>query len=252
MKRLLLVTLTAAFTFSMNIPTTFAQDGPPQFRPVEMWVCSFKDRKDQGDIDDVYEMIAASDEDGGYAAWQLNPYFAGTRGQNIDFIYLGAWADNATMGAGLEDAWQNHPEIDEAWEEVVDCQGLMFASLRIQPNPDNADGNGNFVLSVSDCKTGHGVGSAQAVDAIRKFNDYRVANGVTLGTFAWFPVYGGGDAEFDFKLATAYSGPRAWGDAGQWTVDNAAYRTRSAITDGIVDCDEARLYTGRTLMDNLN
>ena len=252
MKRLLLVILTAAFTLSMNISTTFAQDGPPHFRPVEMWVCSFNDRKDQDDIDNVYEMIAATDETGGYAAWQLNPYFAGTLGQNMDFIYLGAWADNTTMGADLEDSWQNHPEIDEAWEEAVDCQGLMFASLRIQANPDGADGNENFMLSISDCKTGHGVGNGQAVDAIRKFNDYRVANGVTLGTFAWFPVYGGGNAEFDFKLATAYAGPRAWGDAGQWTVDNAAYRTRSDITDGIVDCDEARMYIGTTLMDNLN
>jgi len=250
MRRLFLVTLTAAFTFSLNISTTFAQDGPPQFRPVEMWVCSFKDRKDQDDMNNVYEMIEANDETGGYAAWQLNSYMTGSRGQNSDFIYLGAWADNSTMGTDLEDAWQNHPEIDEAWEEVVDCRGLMFASLRVQANPEGADGDGSFMLSVTDCNTGHGIGNSQAVAAIRKFNDYRVANGVTLGTFVWFPVHGDGNADFDFKIATAYAGPRAWGDAGQWFTDNAAYRTRNDIGEGILECDEARMYIGTTLMDN--
>jgi hypothetical protein len=252
MKRFILASLTAAVTFSMNISTTFAQDGPPQFRPVEMWVCSFRDGKDQDDINDVYEMIEAADADTAYAAWQLNSYFTGSLGQNIDFIYLGAWADNSTMGANLEDSWANHPEIDEVWEETVDCQGLMFASLRVQANPEPADDSGNFMLDVRNCTTGHGIGNGQAVAAIQKYNDYRVANGLTVGTFVWFPAYGNGEADFDFKIVTAYDGPRAWGDAGQWFTDNAAYRTRNAIGEGILECDEARMYTGRTLMDNLN
>jgi len=252
MKRLFLVTLTAALTFSMNISTTFAQDGPPQFRPVEMWVCSFRDRKDQDDMDDVYEMIEASSGDTAYAAWQLNPFLTGSRGQNMDFIYLGAWADNSTMGADLENAWQNHPEADAAWNETVDCQGLMYASLQIQANPEGADGSGGFMLDVRDCNTGKGIGNGQAIDAIRKYNDYRVANGLTVGTFVWFPAYGDGNADFDFKIATAYAGPRAWGDAGQWFTDNAAYRTRNAIAEGILSCDEPRMYIGTTLMDNLN
>jgi len=105
MRRLLLVTLAAALTFTLDISTTFAQDGPPQFRPLEMWVCSFRDRKDQDDMDNVYEMIETADGDAAYAAWQLNPYFTGTRGQNMDFIYLGAWADNSTMGANLAETF---------------------------------------------------------------------------------------------------------------------------------------------------
>jgi hypothetical protein len=248
MRRLIMAALAATLTFATLTSTSHAQPANPEFRPLEMWVCSFRDRKDQGDMDRVYEMIRDNSGDEAYSAWQLNPYMTGSLGQNMDFIYLGAWESNTAMGAGLEDAMQNHPEIDEAWEEVVQCQGLMFASLRIQANPDGGDGN--FMLAISDCKTTEGVGNGQALGAIRRFNDYRVANGQTLGTFAWFPVYGGGDADFSFKLATAYAGPRALGDAGQWTVDNAAYRTRSSINDGIVDCDESRLYTGTTLVDN--
>ena len=98
MKKLLVVTMATAVTFSTNVSTTHAQDGPPQFSPVEMWVCSFRDRKDQDDMNRVYEMIEADSGDTAYAAWQLNRYITGSLGQNIDFIYLGAWANNATMG----------------------------------------------------------------------------------------------------------------------------------------------------------
>lgn len=86
--------------------------------------------------------------------------------------------------------------------------------------------------------------------AIRKYNDYHVAHGLNVDTFMWFPVHG--DADLDFKIATAYAGPRAWGDAGQWFVDNAAYRTRSDLGEGILECDEARMYMRTTFMDNLN
>ena len=71
-------------------------------------------------------------------------------------------------------------------------------------------------------------------------------------TFAWFPTAGGGDADFDFKLAHAYEDAQAWGNAGQWTVENQAYLARGDIMDGIVDCDESRVYVGNTIMDNLN
>jgi hypothetical protein len=95
-----------------------------------------------------------------------------------------------------------------------------------------------------------GIGNGQAVGAIRKYYDYRVANGLTLGTLVWFPSYGDDNADFDFKIVTVYAGPRVWRDAGQWFVDNAAYRTCNDIGEGILDCDEARMYTGTKLMNN--
>ena len=117
----------------------------------------------------------------------------------------------------------------------------MIRSLRLKP-----------FLELGLLSQVHSQQRLQELAAIRKYNDYRVANGLTVGTFVWFPAYGDGNADFDFKIVTAYDGPRAWGDAGQWFTDNAAYRTRNAIGEGILSCDEARMYTGTTLMDNLN
>ena len=91
MKRLLLAALSAAFTLSMGMPAQ-AQDDGPQFRPLEIWACTFRDRKDQDDMDDVYAMF--SDTSVGYAAFQLNPYFVGGLRENFDFIYLGSVASD--------------------------------------------------------------------------------------------------------------------------------------------------------------
>ena len=252
MKRILLAVSTAALTLSMSVSTAYGQDGVPQFRPVEMWACTFNDRKDQDDMDKVYEMYAG-DSDAAYSAWQLNPYFVGTLIQQFDFLYLGAWANNAAMGADLAGDFAGPGDVEEAWNEVATCGGLMFANLEIQGLPEGGGGGESpFFMTVQDCKVGHGVGNGAAIGAISRFNDYRVANGLSIPTFAWFQTAGDGNSEFDFKLAHAYSDATAWGDAGQWFMENQAYLVRGQMTDGIVDCDEARVYTGRTLMDNMN
>jgi len=247
MKRLSISAVTALCVFTIGLAPVQSQDGPPQFRPIELWVCNFNDGKDQGDMNDVYDDIVEASGDTAYSAFQLNPYFAGQRGQNIDFVYLGAWGDGSVMGADMA-GYLGTP--DEDWDDTVDCQGSMMGSNWIQPI-DAPNDSGNFVMTVADCTVDHGSSAAQAVGAITRYNDYRVANGMTIGTLVWFPVYGGGDAEFDFKLVHVYTGAQQMGDSFKWSIDNAAYNVSNSMRQGLVACDDARLYTGRTIMNNL-
>jgi hypothetical protein len=251
MKRLLLAMTSAALTLSMAVSTTQAQDGVPQFVPVEMWACSFNDGKDQEDMDDVYDLFIGEDNESPYAAWQINPYFAGNLNQQFDFLYLGAWANGAAMGAGVAGDLASD-DVSEAWDDAVNCGALMFASLTIEETPEPGEAGDDFILTIQDCNVGHAVSNGQASSAIRAYNDYRVANGLTVATFIWYPIAGGGDADFDFKLVRGYDDAQAWGNANQWIVDNMAYVRRGQLLDGIVSCDESRVYTGRTLMNNLN
>jgi hypothetical protein len=253
MKKILISLATAIVLATSGVSVGFAQDdGAPQFRPVEMWACSLRDGKDRGDLDSVYESTVAASGDEAYAAFHLEPYYAGGLVDNFDFLYLGVWADGSTMGTNLTGYFANGDDADEEWNETLDCSSLMFASTRIQDNAGDGTGDGNFMLTVSDCNVGHGRTSGQAMAALNRFNDYRLANGSTVGSLAWFPVYGGGDAEFDFKRVHVYSDIKALGDDFSWFVDNAAYNTEGDLLDGLLSCDEARVYIGSTIMNNLN
>jgi hypothetical protein len=250
MKRILITAATAACTLFMGSGFTFAQEGVPELRPIEMWVCNYRDGKDQGDFDDVLEDTVESAGDDPYAAFQLSPYFV-SGDQDFDFIYLGVWENGTTMGSDMAEYAATSGDIDEAWNDAVDCPAsIMYASMRIQQN--DGGGDGNFMLSISDCNVAHGASTGQALGALTRFNNYRVANGSTVGTIAWFPIYGAGAVEFDFKLVHVYSGWPHFGDSFQWFVDNQAYLVQEDVLDGVVSCDVPRLYNGETILNNLN
>lgn len=249
MKKLILAAFAAALTILTVVPGAFAQDNRPGVFPIEMWACTFKDRKDQDDMDAVYEQIDA-ESDAAYGAWQLNPWMAGDLNQQFDFLYIGAWASGNVMGADVANLFSGDSESSESWDETVDCTSFLYTGIDIQQTPNEEDGH--YFVTLSDCRAGKGVSNGQAVNGIRRFNDYLVENGLTVGTDVWFPVHGNGDAEFDFKLVHVYTGPEQWGDAWQWRVNNQAFQARRNYMNGVVSCDESRLYSTRTLMNSLN
>ena len=252
MRRLILAAVTALFTLCAGASVVFAQDGgPPSFRPVEMWVCNYKEDKDADDFGDAMEKLAESEGEQNYAAWTLSPFFVNPN-QDFDVLFLGAWGSGTAMGEAYAHYFAAGSDAQEAWNEAVDCPAsIMYASYEIQPVPESTDGDGTFVLSVADCKVGHGVTNGQAMGALERFNDYAVANGSTVATFAWFPVWGAGESEFSFKLAQAFAGVEHLGNTFQWFVDTAAYNVNDDMTAGIVDCDAPRIYLGDTVMDNI-
>jgi hypothetical protein len=62
---------------------------------------------------------------------------------------------------------------------------------------------------------------------------------------------GGGGAEFDFKLVHVYNDYQHLGDSFQWVVDNQAYLVNQDMTEGLVSCDEARVYNGYNISNTL-
>jgi len=249
MKKILLAASTATLIAFAGIPTVLAQENQPTARPIEMWACSFNDGMDQDDMNDVYEEIDEDNGDARYGAWQLNPYLIGNLPNEFDFLYVGSWQNGNVMGEDLTSMHTGAYESNESWGETVTCPGLLFNSWTIHPGAVEEDGH--YFVTLSDCTTAHGVSNAQAMNAIRRYSDYLVENGQTESRSLWFPRHGGGDSDFDFKLVTVYSGPQAWGDAWQWEMENRAFQQRRNFMNGLVSCDESRVYSTRTIMDNL-
>jgi len=249
MKKLILAAFAAALTILTVVPAAFAQENRPNISPIEMWACTFKDRKDQDDMNAVYEQIE-EESDAAYGAWQLDPWLAGNLNQQFDFLYVGIWANGNVMGGDVANLFSGATSSGETWDETVDCASFMFTGVEIQQSPNEEDGH--YFVTIADCNADKGVSNGQAVNGIRRFNDYLVENGHTVGTDVWFPVHGAGDAEYDFKLIHVYTGPQAWGGAWQWRIDNQAFQARRNYMNGVVSCDESRLYSTRTLMNSLN
>jgi hypothetical protein len=170
----------------------------------------------------------------------------------MDFIYIATWPDGSTMGRDVGNYMEHGSDVDEAWEDTVECRAsLLYGRLMINQPSAEPDEDDNFMLTVSDCNVAHGRSTSQAIGAIQGYSEYRVANGSDITTLLWFPVYGGGGAEFDFKLVHVYSDYQHLGDSFQWIVDNQAYLVNQDMTDGLVSCDEARVYIGNNISNTL-
>ena len=251
MKKLLLSTVAAIMVPFVGVGIATAQDeeGPPNFVPVELNVCSYEDRKDQDDFDDALKMMTDWMEENDsepYAAFRLFPAYAGD--QEFDFVYFGGWPNGSAMGRDLRDYWATAEDAQEAWDEAVDCNSSeMFASINLKSPESAADDD--FMLSVSDCNVAEGRRSDDALDAIREWGAYRDVNGSPGGTWAWFPIYGDGNADFDFKLLNSHAGPEGFGNFWQWIVDRAAYDVQGGLLEGLLDCDVARMYVGETIVN---
>lgn len=255
MKRILIGIASALAVAASGAGVAFAQDdGPPNFVPVEMQVCNYHDGKDSGDLDDALDDMLEWMEDNDsapYAAWILNKFFAAAD-REFDFLYLGAWPNGSTMGTDIAHYLSTAGDAIAAYADVADCPAsFLFASLNVKEPPES-DGQGDgFVVTMSDCSVADGRKTADAIGAMREYGAYRDANGSPGGTYLWFPAYGGGAAEFDFKLVNTHASVEAFGNNYQWIVENAAYLKQAELMDGLVDCDVARAYAGDTIVNTM-
>jgi hypothetical protein len=256
MNKVLLSMAVIVLSGALGVGTASAQDdeGPPNFSPLELFVCSYRDGQDQGDFDNAMdEMRDWMEENDGapYSAWRLNPFITGGN-FDADFIYLGSWPDGSTMGKDNAAYFATGADAIEAWDEAVECGvSVMYASHNVKEPPPNVDA-GEFVLTVSDCKVAEGRKTGDAIAAMRSWGDYRAANGSLGGQWLWFPAYGGGAVDYTFKLVYGFSGLESFGNYWSWYVDNQGYLTWGDMTGGLVSCDVDRAYIGDTLINGLS
>ena len=253
MKKILIGKSTAIIVALSGVNISFAQDGePPNFTPLEMQACNYKDGKDSSDFDAaMVKMVKWMDDNNSqpYAAWRLNKFYTGPDRQ-FDFLYIGAWPNGPTMGKDITEYRETAGDEIEAFEEVVECPGSqLLASLETKAAPEGDLRREDVVITMSDCKVAEGRKTADAIAAVRAYGEYRTANGSPGGTWLWFSVYGGGAVDGDFKVVNSHSSIEALGDSFQWSVENASYVKSAELFDGLLDCDVARAYTGDNIVN---
>ncbi len=249
MKRLVAYAACAALIAFAGLAPAVAQEegnGPTAF-PIEAFICSYVDEAGPADLDGwVADWSAWADGAGlaDYWAATLVPYYFGAD-QEFDFIWLGAASSAASLGSA-QDKWvAQGSELRASLAEIIECGAHSnFAALTFRPPPGEGSPD-SFVMSFSDCEMAEGVSFDDVAPALAEWAQYGSEQGAMGPIWAFFPAYGGGGEEFDFKYVTGHESLEAQG--GTWDSYAAGgHEKATALFADKLDCDSSRVYLGTT------
>lgn len=247
MKRLLAALVSCSLLLSAGIGVADEHEGEADeanvATPVEMFACKYNKGKGPADLDAATKKWNAwADKNGvdDYSAWTLVPYYSGPD-QEFDVLWLGG-SDNAKTLGRVQDTWlATGSKEAEGFAEVVSCDvHAAYAVLRMK-KPPKRDNPSNIVISFSDCNTAEGVTFDDLYVPLIEWGNYKGENGSTAGMWVFFPSYGGGGEEFDFKWVTAHQNLEDMGaDWDQFS--ESGWKKAKELFAGKLRCDSSRTY----------
>jgi len=243
MKKLSITLVTGVFVFLGGLNTAIAQDDDDSAAAVEAYTCSYADGKSEADLDKVvakWNKWADGQGMADYSAWTMTPYFFSPE-QDFDVIWLGASDTGKGMGAG-QDMWlAKGGSLGDDFNSVIPCDShSMYAAVQFKEPPKREDPSSSFVLDFSDCKIGDGHHfSTDVAPALKAWSEFRTEQGSTAGVWVFFPVYGGGGEEFDFKYVVSHSN---YSEQGTDFDSYDPAKAREIFPYGMLDCDSSRSY----------
>lgn len=243
------MTLLAAISFTGIANAQVSADGMGKVLPVELFACTYREDKDSSDLDDVIERWNAYVDDqniDSYAAWILTKQF-NTDAQAFDLLWMGAYTDFNAMGTGMDMYGESGGEIGAAFAEVIDCPAHLLLSSAMYKAPDGGTTPENSVITMMDCELNEGSRYSDIKGAELKWAEYLAENGHAGGFWHWFPTFGGGDAEFDYKVVNAYANYTELGSALQGFANGGGRAVSQGIFDDIDECDDPRVYDARSV-----
>jgi hypothetical protein len=242
-KRILTIVI-STFAFLVVGASAIAQEESdvPDWTPVETFTCNFLDGKGPGDLDKVVdEWNAWWDEKGlnSYFAVTITPYYYSEK--NFDLGWLGVWTDGNAMGSSLG-TWINEGSgLGGKFFEIIECDSHSnFASVNVKP--PSGDAPDSMLLSFSNCSIEDGKTFADFLTAQGEWNTYADEHGFESGEWVMFPVAGGGEDNYDFKLVTSEANHTVAGANWQLYADGH-YRKSNELFGDVVECDSSRVYS---------
>ncbi|MCW8925329.1 MAG: hypothetical protein OQJ84_03655 [Xanthomonadales bacterium] len=215
--------------------------------PVEMFACSYNEGKGPADLDKATaKWNAWADGQGldSYAAWTLTPYYYGPD-QDFDVIWLGAGKDAVALGKAQDAYLTEDAGVRAGFGEVVNCDAhVNYASLQFKAPPDNAT-PGNSVLTFSDCNFKEGATFEALSAAMDKWSMHLSEAGSTAAIWHWYPVYGGGGEEFDFKWLEGFANFEELGGDFERMGNGGGYKVSNELFSDLLDCDSSRAYVAQ-------
>ncbi len=212
--------------------------------PMEMYACTYNEGKGPADLDAATRKFNkwADDQDiDDYSAWTLVPFYSSPE-QQFDVLWFGAAAKAKALGR-VQDVWlATGSKQAEVFAEVMICDvHAAFAVLMMKKPPEREDESANFVATFSDCSVTEGMTFDDLYMPIKEWGDYKSENGSTAGHWVFFPSFGGGKEDYDFKwVSTADSFESLGADWDQF--NESGWEKANELFSGKLSCDSSRAY----------
>jgi hypothetical protein len=245
----------AAFAAAVSLfaaPASFAQvtkDGMGKIVPVEMFVCDFMEGKGQDDLNAATAAWTAFMDDRkvkNYSAWQLTPYYF-SPAQDFDMIWMGASVDGNAMGMGTHTYLTEGGDVAAGFAEVLDCRAHVGLSSAMYQSPPNNDTPESGIMTMSDCSMNEGTRYSDVQAAEVEWAKYRKENGSKAGMYHWYPAFGGGDQDFDYKIVYSYPDFKALGADWEMIANGGGREKSQGLFADLDDCDDERVYVVRSI-----
>ena len=245
MKRVLVSMVSGGLVLFASVGAAWADEheGSDPATPIELFACKFNDGMSPADFEEPTAAFNKWADKRGvteYTAWTLLPYYSGPE-QDFDFLWVGASPSSKSMGR-IQDLWlKEGGKVQAQFDEVGTCSAhANFASLTFKQPPERDDPD-NLVVTFSDCNMAEGLNFGDVAPALGEWAAYREGHGSTAGMWVWFPAYGQGGEEFDFKFLTAHQNLEDQGaDWDQYSAEG--WQKAGELFEGKLDCDASRVY----------
>ena len=135
--------------------------------------------------------------------------------QDFDLLWLGAWKDGNAIGQGRDQYHATGGAVRAGFSAVVDCnvkEGATYDSI---------------------------------ATGLKAWGNVIGENGSEAAIYQWCPVYGGGDADFDFKIVSVYQNYAEQGADLERLGNGESWRKRNELVWDQFDCDVSRVYDGK-------
>ena len=251
MNRMIITILSAGVLMLVSASCIEAQDDDrlAKFVPTELWACKYNKGQGPDDLDVVagkWNAYMDEIEADTYQAWTLTPQYF-TDEQDFDLLWLGAWKDGNAMGQGRDNYLATGGAIMAEFGKVLDCGAHVgFASRAFKLQPDYDAGPLNTgVITFTDCAMGEGATYDTVAAGMSAWAKTLGDDGSEVAIYQWWPIYGGGETTFDFKLLRVYANYASLGADFERLSNGELWRKRMELVGDQLDCDVSRVYDVR-------
>ncbi len=219
-------------------------DGPT-FNMIHVRTCTFNEGQGYADFERATsDWNRWADEQGfdDYMAITMVPNFHGPDAFDIGWLGMGATAEG--FGATMDTFLADGGDIMQGFLDVVSCDShALWASSEVKAAPQSQPPD-SVVIVFRDCKLNDGVTSDAIGEAAGAWGKFMSDNEYPHGEWMWWPVFGGGGAEYDFKLVQGFPNHQAVGQMLEKFGNGGGWRAYDDSLGGIAQCDDGRVYDG--------